>query len=109
MGTDKEIYDKLNFCDAKALNSRKKDLKEKLAHHAKYHSGIQVIDQAIPLIDTKSIFNGELETLIHSGEIVIESNLNQESNMSWDKKLYRTTLESLNPSNMLPTVHLEID
>lgn len=111
MGTDLDILDKLDFNDIIALNDKKKKLKDKLVQYKITYPNVQVINKAIIPSEDQKIFKEALRSLIDTKEIVIEASnlIKDEANNSVDRKLYKTTLECPNPSNMLPTIRLEID
>lgn len=117
MATDVEVYDGLKDhledinVSIDTLNKKKQELKEWLKNKSIFSPGVKVIDQALAISDMKEIFKERFQKLVESGEIVVETNLNGEDEtvLSWDKKLYKSTKMNPQPSNMLPTMHLEVD
>lgn len=121
MATDAELYNQekeyFDNMDIRigALDNRKQELKNDLKSIFGAKTGVKVIDQALTMLtDSKSIIQEMFKKLVEAGEIKIESDLNcvdenAQDVQSWDKKLYKSTVENIEPANMLPTQRLELD
>ena len=115
MATDAELYNKVQGEideTIEALNREKRGLKQVLEAIPCFRTEIRQIDMAKEICDKKKIFIEKLQKLVDKKDVIVVSGLENggdKSILSWDKKLYKSAIENPEPSNMLPTMHLEID
>lgn len=111
MGTDAEIFENMDWDITDELSERIAKLRNWLQQYEIRETKVEQIDQALCEFSSKKVFREQLKKLVGAGKIVINTELNgqEKKTKSWDNMLYGATEKSTDASNMLPTIHMEID